>query len=224
MRLYILCEGETEYLFVKNILYNYLLDSGVYAIPRIIHTKRTANKTYKGGVSNYNKIRKDLYLLCKEQENSGIVTTMFDYYKLPGDSPGFKNAAGSIFERACHIESAIEADLGNLRNLIVNIILHEFEGLLFSDVNAFHGVAKGDKNVIAELARIKSIFPSPEDINDSETTAPSKRIKNILPDFSKTLNGIEVAKSIGIVKISEQCRHFKQWLEKIESCAKDGAQ
>lgn len=124
MRLFVLCEGETEYLFVKNILYNYLLNLDIYAIPKIIHTKKTTNKVYKGGVSNYSKIRKDLYLLCKEQENSGIVTTMFDYYKLPSDSPGFKDAFGSVYERVYHIESAIEADLGNLRNLIVNIILH----------------------------------------------------------------------------------------------------
>ena len=222
MRVYILCEGETEYLFVKDMLYNYLLDLGIYAIPRIIHTKKTADKVYKGGVSNYSKIRKDLYLLCKEQERNGIITTMLDYYKLPSDTPG-KNTTGTIFEIAQQIENAIKADLGDARNLFVNLILHEFEGLLFSDLNAFYGVAKADEKAIAELKRIRSKFPTPEHINDSEMTAPSKRIKKILPNFTKTLNGIEVARRTGIDKIASECQHFGRWLEKIKILANGGA-
>jgi len=72
------------------------------------------------------------------------------------------------------------------------------------------------------LGRIKSKFQTPEHINDSEATAPSKRIKKVLPEYSKTLNGIPVAKRIGIDKISGECRHFKEWVESIKALAKDG--
>ena len=220
MRLYILCEGQTEESFVKEILSPYLQILDIYAKPIICETKRTASKKYKGGVSKYSKIRAELEILCKG-DPTAFTTTMLDYYKLPRDTPG-KDSMGDIYEVAQGIEVAVKSNLGGLRNLLVNLTLHEFEGLLFSDVNAFQGVAKADNNIVMELRRIKSGFPSPEHINDSEMTAPSKQIKKILPEYSKTLNGIEIAKRIGIDKIAEECQHFRIWLENIKVLAKGG--
>ena len=215
MRLHILCEGQTEDRFIKEVLAPYLLGVNIYAKSTILKTKRTANKTYKGGVSTYSKIKSELEILCKG-DPTAFVTTMFDYYKLPSDTPG-KGTAGDIYKVAQEIETAIKDNLGGLRNLLVNLTLHEFEGLLFSDVSAFLGVAKADNNIVMELGRIKSGFTSPEHINDSETTAPSKRIAKILPEYSKTLNGIEITKNIGVGKIAEECQHFKTWLENIKA-------
>jgi hypothetical protein len=221
MRLYILCEGQTEDRFVKEVLSPYLLNSKIYALPIIFETKRTVGKKYKGGVSKYSKIRKELDTLCKG-DPTAFVTTMLDYYKLPSDTPG-KGTTGDVHKAAQEIEAAVKSNLGGLRNLHVNLILHEFEGLLFSDVTAFLGVAKADEKTLMELGRIKSSFKSPEHINDSEETAPSKRIARILPEYSKTLDGIEIAKSIGIDKIVEECPHFKAWLENIKALQGEGA-
>ena len=221
MRLYILCEGQTEDRFIKEILWPYLQNSNIFVTPIICETKRMAGKKYKGGVSKYSKIRSELEILCKG-DPTAFVTTMFDYYKLPSNTPG-KGTKGDIYKIAQEIEVAIKDDIGGLRNLLVNLTLHEFEGLLFSDVSAFLGVAKADDKTVMELRRIKSGFPSPEHINDSETTAPSKRIVRILPEYSKTLNGIEIAKSIGVDKIAEECLHFKTWLENIKTLAREGA-
>jgi len=33
MNLYVYCEGQTEFRFIKDVLYPYFLNSGVYAIP-----------------------------------------------------------------------------------------------------------------------------------------------------------------------------------------------
>ena len=220
MRLYILCEGQTEDRFVKEVLYPYLLNSNIFAQSIICETKRTVGKKYKGGVSKYSKIRSELEILCKG-DPTAFVTTMFDYYKLPSDTPG-KGTTGDAHKAAQEIETAIKSNLGGLRNLLVNLILHEFEGLLFSDVSAFLGVAKANDKIVIELGRIKNSFPSPEHINDSEETAPSKRIARILPEYSKTLNGIEIAKNIGVDKISEECPHFKAWLENIKALAREG--
>jgi len=150
---------------------------------------------------------------------------MLDYYKLPKDTPG-KGATGDIYKIADEIETAVNANLGGQRNLFVNLVIHEFEGLLFSDVSAFRGEAGADDKAILELARIKNDpkFPTPEHINDSEMTAPSKRIKNILPKYNKTLNGIPIAKRIGIEKIVEKCPHFKAWIENILALGREGAQ
>jgi hypothetical protein len=58
------------------------------------------------------------------------------------------------------------------------IQLHEFEGLLFTDINVFR------KNFMSHEFRDRSGFEgifdqyaNPEDINDSTTTAPSKRLE-----------------------------------------------
>jgi len=213
MRLYVLCEGLTEDRFVKEILYPDLQNLNIYATPIICETKRTAGKKYTGGVSKYSKIRNELEILCKADPRA-FVTTMFDYYKLPNDTPG-KGTTGDIYKIAQEIETAIYVNLGAPGNLLPFIVLHEFEGLLFSDVTAFLGEAKADSKTVMELERIRNSFPSPEHINDSEETAPSKRIMRFLPEYSKTLNGIEIAKSIGVNKIAEECPHFKEWLEKI---------
>ena len=212
MRLYILCEGSTEERFVKEILAPHLLNSNIYATP-----------TNLGGVSKYAKIRGDLEALCRD--TNAFITTMLDYYKLPQDTPG-KDATGDIYKIANEIEIAVNADLGGRPNLFVNLIMHEFEGLLFSDISAFNGEADADDKALLALARIKGDpkFPTPEHINDSEMTAPSKRIKSILPKYIKTLNGITIAKRIGIEKMAEECQHFRAWLENIQALGQEGAQ
>jgi hypothetical protein len=220
MRLYILCEGQTEDRFVKEILAPHLFSLNIHTTPIICETKRTAGKKYKGGVSKYSKIRAELEILCKG-DPTAFVTSMLDYYKLPSDTPG-KDAKGDIYHIVNEIETAVNANLGGQRNLLVNLIIHEFEGLLFSDVSAFSGEAKANDKNLLELAQIKKDFPTPEHINDSEMTAPSKRIKKILPEYSKTLNGIPIAKRIGIEKIAAECQHFRAWLENIRTLGQEG--
>jgi len=210
MKLLILCEGETEERFVKDVLAPYLENSNIFAIP-----------TNLGGVSKYSIIRTELDILCRD--SSAFVTTMLDYYKLPKDTPG-KGGAGDIYKIASDIEAAVKSNLSEHRNLLFNLIIHEFEGLLFSDVSAFEGEAKADGKALLKLARIKNSFPTPEHINDSEETAPSKRIKKYLSYYSKTLNGISIAKRIGIEKMAEECKHFKTWLESIQALGQEGAQ
>jgi hypothetical protein len=109
---------------------------------------------------------------------------------------------------------------GGFRNLFFNLVLHEFEGLLFADISAFQGIA--DNGAIADLQEIKNSFPTPEHINDSPDTAPSKRIENIIPTYKKKLDGISIAKSIGVDGISAECRHFENWIAKLTAWAREG--
>ena len=60
---------------------------------------------------------------------------------------------------------------------------HEFEGLLFSDVGAFSVSINASAGVVDRLRKIRSDFPTPEDINDTAHTAPSKRIKQQIQGF-----------------------------------------
>ena len=220
-RLYILCEGQTEEDFISIILGPYLQNVGVIAVPIICATKRTPTRKYKGGVSSFGKIKKELMRLCGEHPNE-MVTTMFDLYALPQDTPGIDNALKDVYEKVEHIENAISDDIGNkFGNMVFSLVLHEFEGLLFSDVSAFENIA--DNEAVAILRNVRAAVPTPEHINDSRETAPSKHVKRAIPNYSKISDGIDVAEQIGINKISTECRHFANWLAKLTSWAKEGA-
>jgi len=206
---------------VNIILNPYLQSVDVLAIPIICATKRTPTKKHKGGVSSFGKIKKELLRLCGEHPNE-MVTTMFDLYALPHDTPGLDNKLNDIYKKAEHIEKAITDDIGNkFGNMVFSLVLHEFEGLLFSDVSTFENIAENE--AVAILHGIRDAVPTPEHINESPETAPSRHIKKAIPNYSKVADGIELAGEIGIDKISGECCHFAKWLTKLTAWATEGA-
>ena len=98
------------------------------------------------------------------------------------------------------------------------VVMHEFEGLLFSDCASF-GRAIGRADLEASLRRIRDDFPSPEEINDSPITAPSKRVEALIPGYEKPLLGVLAVLEIGLLRIREECPHFDGWLRQLESRA-----
>jgi hypothetical protein len=220
-RLYILCEGQTEEDFVSIILSPYLQNVGVIVIPIICTTKRTPTKKYKGGVSSFAKVKKELQRLCGEHPHE-MVTTMFDLYAFPYDTLGLENISSSVYDKAEYIEKAITDEIGDkFGNMVFSLVVHEFEGLLFSDVSAFENIA--DNEAVAILRNVRAAVPTPEHINESPETAPSKQIERAIPDYSKVTDGIDIAEQIGIEKITSECRHFANWLAKLTAWAKEGA-
>jgi hypothetical protein len=53
-------------------------------------------------------------------------------------------------------------------------------------------------------------------INDGFETAPSKRILKEIPEYDKVTAGVSVAGKIGIETLRAKCRHFSEWLAKLE--------
>ena len=158
-------------------------------------------------------MKKELQRLCGEHPNE-LVTTMFDLYAFPYDALDLTNIPTDAYEKAEYIEKAITDEIGNrLGNMVFSLVLHEYEGLLFSDVSAFERIA--DKEVVAILHEVRTAVPTPEHINESPDTAPSKHIKKVIPDYSKPTDGIDVAEQIGLNKIKSECRHFAKWLDKL---------
>jgi len=209
--LYIYCEGPTEESFINNVLYQYLINADICVFPIVCETKRTVNRKHKGGVSSYQKIKDELSKLCKQHKNESL-TTMFDYYGMPSNTPGLEIKSGSLYDRVAGVEQAIEEDIG-MRNLFFNLTVHEFEGLLFTDTSVFSSLV--DKNTVKKLQSIRESFTSPEHINDSITSAPSKRIENLIPGYAKITNGTVLSTQIGIDAILKECMHFNKWIEKI---------
>jgi len=172
-------------------------------------------------------VRKDILRHLQEEEGC-IATTMVDYYGLPkeGDRarPGRRQAeAVAAPDRAGTMERALLADIASAmdgdfhaRRFIPFVTMHEFEGLLFSDCAAFaSGVARPDLQ--ARFQEIRDQFATPEDINDSPITAPSKRILALMPGYDKRLFGCLAVLEIGLAKINEECPHFRDWLARLEA-------
>lgn len=111
------------------------------------------------------------------------------------------------------IENSIEQF--DERKIFPYVQVYEFEGLLFSDVNAFKSV--WDKAPLIDLRKIRAKFGTPEEINDSSETAPGKRILKLLPGYRKTLHGPSLAREIGLDKLRNECPGFCAWLGRLES-------
>lgn len=94
--------------------------------------------------------------------------------------------------------------------------MHEFEGMLFSDCAKFAaGIYQPELET--RLQEIRDSFATPEEINDSPLTAPSKRVEQLCPTYTKPLFGILAALHIGLEAIRQQCPHFRQWIETLEN-------
>lgn len=149
---------------------------------------------------------------------------MVDYYGLPGGWPGRRQstAFSTTAEKANFVQTAlhenIAAEMGtrfNSKRFVPFILMHEFEGLLFSDCAAFsRGIYQPELEV--PFQSIRGQFSSPEGINDSPETAPSKRIVALLPGYQKPLLGTLAAIEIGLDRIRSECPLFDSWLRQLE--------
>jgi hypothetical protein len=218
-RLNVVVEGQTEETFVRDVLAQHLAIHGVYAVARSVETSRTRLKIWRGGMSTYARAKGDIERWMK-QDSGAYLTTMFDLYALPSDFPNMAKrlAVNDPYKRAELIEQGIAADINNPR-LIPYVQLHEFEALLFS-APAVTDAALNDPNARSKLNALEAIVngvPSPEHIDEGDTTAPSKRILNLYKGYRKNVFGPLITERIGINTIRQKCRHFHEWLQKLES-------
>ena len=95
-------------------------------------------------------------------------------------------------------------------------MMHEFEALLFSDCETFSR-AIGRPELSANLQSIRNQFPSPEEIDDSPITAPSKRVEELVEGYEKPLLGALAICEIGLDTIRDECPHFSEWLAHLEA-------
>ncbi|WP_268944765.1 DUF4276 family protein [Pseudomonas sp. KNUC1026] len=103
-----------------------------------------------------------------------------------------------------------------MRRFVPFVQMYEFESLLFSDPEAFaQGVDRPELGL--GLREVVGKFESPEHINNSPATAPSKRIEALMPGYEKPLMGTLAALQIGLDSMRAECALFDAWLAGIES-------
>ena len=215
-RVLVLVEGQTEETFVRDILEPHLEFLEIFLTPTLVSTKRVkTGGTFKGGVVSYGKVRNDLQRLLGDSDAAAI-TTMFDYYGLPADFPGMSTRpSGPCFDRVRHVESAIAHDIGDPR-FLPYLQLHEFEALLFSDPREV-AARFPETDCLRALNRARQEFDSPEEINERFDLAPSRRIAGVVSAYRKPLHGPQIAEAIGLDRIRAECRHFGEWVARLES-------
>lgn len=225
-RLLIHVEGQTEEDFVNEVLPDHLVERGYHSVDaRIVGNARLRRQ--RGGIRPWPSVRLDIIHHLKEDAEC-IATAMVDYYGLPKGGlaawPGREKAAGlATAEKAPCVERALLDDLVSKmdsgfdrRRFVPFVVMHEFEGLLFSDCGALSR-AIGRPHLEARFQAIRDRFASPEEINDSAQTAPSKRVRAIVPEYEKPLFGALAILEIGLSKMRLECPHFGAWLTQPES-------
>lgn len=157
-------------------------------------------------------------------DRQAYCTTFFDFYGLPEAFPGKAEADSKETmdgKADCLLEVMVEKlqqKLGDeaMRRFIPYVQMYEFEGLLFSCPK---GLALGINQPALEdkLLRIRNEFDTPETINNSPITAPSKRLLKLYEGYEKPLHGSLAAIEIGLPAIRSQCTRFDDWLRRMEA-------
>ena len=202
IRLAISVEGQTEEEFVKEVLEDHLRSRDVFVTPVLLG--RARYNVQGGGNVTIDRLSRELQHL---RDSFDAVTSLVDFYGFKGK----KEMSPDMLLQA--IENSIEQF--DERKIFPYVQVHEFEGLLFSDVNAFKSVL--DNAPLVDLRKIRAKFGTPEEINDSSETAPSKRILKLVPGYRKTLHGPSLAREIGLDKLRNECPGFGAWLSRLES-------
>lgn len=211
----VLVEGQTEEKYVKEVLNPHFTNHRKYLIPTIINTRVIkSGPNFKGGILSYRQVKRDLVKLLGDT-SACCVTTMFDLYGLPSEFPGRENAPLNPYEKVAHIETAFAQDIDHKR-FLSNLVLHEFEGLLFTMPSEI-AKALNEPSQENELTHIRNNFQTPEEINDNPDTAPSKRLKALFPFYNKPFYGMVISKRIGLDAIRKECPHFHQWVSRLEN-------
>lgn len=217
----VLCEGPTEERFVKKVLAPFLQQYNIF--PKTILLTTSRKKNAYGGMISYTQAKRDLELCMRKYSSNDselhLFTTMFDFYALPNDFPGYSESERiyDVRARIKHFEQAFSNDIKNDR-FIPYLQLHEFEALLFTDIEKLRiEYPKAEKQIVM-LKKSTDSFADPELINNHPDTAPSKRIieslKNIY-NYNKVKSGASTAANIGLNNILNSCQHFREWVERL---------
>ena len=218
IRLNITTEGQTEFRFVKDVLYNHLQPFGIFCDVRSVLTSKEYKK--RGGITNYAKAKKDIQQWIKHENSADRrFTTMFDFYALPDDFPGYSDAQRHTnpYDKVKCIEEAFAKDMNDNR-FIPYIQLHEFEALLYSNLDIllleYEDKSKGIENLKIALSQ-SPYNDNPELINDKKGTSPSHRILSQIPEYQK-VSTVSLLNLISIDVLRGKCSHFNEWLTKLE--------
>ena len=225
-RLLVSVEGETEERFVYEVLATHLYARGYTSV--VASPMGTAHqRSRRGGVKAWGGVLQDIVNKLKEDRGL-IVSTMVDYYGMPRNWPGraaVPPSGATPSQIAIPIErgmlDAVVSEMGSgfdASRFVPYVMMHEFEAMLFSDCSGL-AVGIGRPDLVPRLQTIRDGFDTPEDIDDSPDSAPSKLIERLVGRYQKPYLGTAAAREIGLEAIRGECPHFAGWVARLEGAA-----
>ena len=223
IRVNVVAEGQTEMKFAKELLNQFFGGTPIVNARCVLNSRNNrTNYEYRGGMTNYARAKNDILNWLRE-DRSAYVTTMFDFYRLPHDFPGYEDAmhCPTHLESVEHLELRMKEDIDACLadsvqdRFIPYIQLHEFEALLYTDLSLLEDdyLNANDIDAIRRLREETAGIP-PEDINNGAETAPSKRLLKAI-NYEKGATPVAWLEKITIDKIASCCPHFSAWIGKL---------
>lgn len=218
IRGYVICEGQTEETFIRDVIAPILAHQQIFLTARLIPT----SKNNKGGALTYERVRR--FVINSLKEENVFITTFFDLYALDNAFPDFLESQqqSDVYKKVIVLEQAFKNDIAKEAQSLAHRFLpyiqpYEFEGLLFSDIAKLTDIENTWSRATTCLQAVRDGVETPEHINDGYETKPSahleKRLNN--PNFRKTLHGTLAIQAIGIDKLLVECRHFSEWYSQL---------
>lgn len=214
----VFAEGPTEEQFIKRLVAPALRPLQVFVKPQMLKTSQDA----RGGAVNFDRLKFNARNTLRQKPNV-VLTTLLDLYGLDTSFPGFDAAKTKpdLASRVSYLNTALASELVAYvacrpERFIAHIQPYEFEGLLFSDPQALAQTEPGWQGSLPRLAAIRDSFPTPEHINDSYETKPSRRLEQVLqPGYKKTRHGPLAAERVTLAAMERECPHFRGWMESL---------
>jgi hypothetical protein len=216
----VFAEGPTEEQFIKRVVAPALRHLQVFLKPQMLKTSQEA----RGGAINFDRLKFNARNTLRQQPTA-VLTTLLDLYGLDTSFPGFEEAKSKpdLASRVTHLNTALHQELVTHvgcrpERFIPHIQPYEFEGLLFSDTVALSQTEPGWQAREAKLAAVRADFETPEHINNSIETKPSRRLEQLLqPGYKKTRHGPLAAERVTLAAMERECLHFRLWMEALRN-------
>lgn len=223
MEVIVFAEGPSDEQFIKRIVAPMLRPLQIYLKPQQLNTSKNA----KGGAVSFDRLVFNARNTLRQYPDTTL-TTFLDLYGIDTDFPEFLSAknAVDVYARVKVMEEAMtQAIIAHVgcrpERFIAYLQPYEFEGLFFSDVNALIRTEPDWIRQQAKLQKMRDDFVTPEHINDSPETSPSKRLeKTLQPKYKKTRHGPLIAEQVTLACMERECVHFKSWLDRLRSLAR----
>jgi hypothetical protein len=218
----VIAEGPTEEQFIKRLVAPALHHLNIFVKSELMSTSRIA----KGGAVTFQRLQFNARNTLRRKSDI-ILSTFIDLYALNTDFPGINEAKNmaDTYSKVEYLESRLHDELVKHigcrpERFIPHIQPYEYEGLLFSDVEALCKTEPGWNNRTCDLQKVRSSFDTPEHINGGYETAPSKRLEKLLhPGYRKTRHGPLSAERITLATMEKECHHFRGWMENLRGLA-----
>ncbi len=216
----VFAEGPTEEQLLKRLVAPSLRHLQVFVKPQTLKTSQES----RGGAVNFDRLKFNARNTLR-QNPAAVLSTFLDLYGLDTSFPAFEEAKLKLDlgGRLEHLREALHESIVSYvscqpERFVPHIQPYEFEGLLFSDPQALAHTEPGWVVSTGKLLEIRGSFATPEHINDSYETKPSRRLEMLLkPGYKKTRHGPLAAERITLATIERECPHFHRWMDCLRS-------